>query len=333
MAISRRFSDQFAAFCQQAGLLAERHHAEAILILVDRPTDWGRLVEAVGPHPTVIIAADTEDALAGADEASLETLVLADVGAAGPSLGALERLTEALLDAVSDELIAAGATVVAAYSAFEAGAIDTLSLIRLDEHLGRLTIRDLRQLDTKVPTETLKLVVDLAVEIGREGREGQPVGTLFVVGDHRRVQSFAKPMGFDAVRGYKESERSLADAKTREGVKEVAQMDGAFIISDKGIVVAASQHIAAPPAEDIALSKGLGARHWAAAQITRATSAVAVAVSQSSGTVRVFKDGDVELRIEPFRRAMTWRDLDDDPAPAPAATPDATADPPKPEGP
>ena len=58
------------------------------------------------------------------------------------------------------------------------------------------------------------------------------------------------------------------------------------------------------------LSKGLGARHWAAAAISRATKAVAVAVSESNGTVRVFQDGEVVLRIEPFRRPMKWKDLE-----------------------
>ena len=47
-------------------------------------------------------------------------------------------------------------------------------MIRLGEHLERLTARDLRALETSVPFETLKAVVDVAVEIGREGREGKP---------------------------------------------------------------------------------------------------------------------------------------------------------------
>ena len=87
--------------------------------------------------------------------------------------------------------------------------------------------------------ETLKTLVDLAVDIGREGREGKPVGTLFVVGDHRRVLTFCRPMGFDPVKGYSRSERYLGDAKVREGVKEIAQLDGAFVISSDGTVVAA----------------------------------------------------------------------------------------------
>src|SRR5437667_9055547 len=59
-------------------------------------------------------------------------------------------------------------------------------------------------------------------------------------------------------------------------------------------------------AEGITLSKGLGTRHWAAAAISRKTRAVAIAVSQSSGTVRLFQNGEVVLRIEPLARPMVW---------------------------
>ena len=79
------------------------------------------------------------------------------------------------------------------YSGFEAEALDSLSVIRLGEHLERLTARDLRALETSVPFETLKAVVDVAVEIGREGREGKAVGTLIVVGDARNVISRTRP--------------------------------------------------------------------------------------------------------------------------------------------
>ena len=90
-----------------------------------------------------------------------------------------------------------------------------------------------------MPIETLKTAVDLAVVIGREGREGKPVGTLFVVGDHRNVMKHCNPLGFDPVRGYNVSERRLKDHKVRESLKEIAQLDGALIVSADGTVVAA----------------------------------------------------------------------------------------------
>ncbi len=310
MAIARKFSDQLNAFCQMAAQLADLHNAEAILFLTERPTEWDKLQQAVGNH-ALIVAADSEEVLAGTEEADFDTVLLSV-----PDLPVYEQLTEALLEAVADEHLAPGAPVVAVYSGFESDTIDSLSLIRLNEHLGRLTVRDLKQLGAKVPTETLKIVVDLAVAIGREGREGKPVGAFFVVGDHRKTLEYCKPMGFDPVRGYPASERQLTDIKVREGVKEIAQMDGAFVVSAKGSVMAACQHVSAPPTE-VTISKGLGAKHWAAAEITKSTGAVAVAVSESNGTVRVFHNGEVVLRIEPFRRAMKWKDFENDPPTAP----------------
>lgn len=322
MAVPRRFSDQLRTLCGLAVELAKARQVEAILFLVERPTDWEQLSGAVGGRP-VLIAADRAVVLEGADDPRFG---FTTIRLNNPEAPVYERLTEALLEGVAEERLAPGASVVAVYSGFEDGVTDSLSVIHLDEHLGRLTVRDLRPLGGKVPIETLKLVVDLAVEIGREGREGKPVGTLFIVGEHRKVQLYCKPMGFDPVRGYSANERTLTDSKVREGIKEIAQMDGAFVVSSKGIVIASAQHVSAPPVADISISKGLGARHWAAAEITRATGALAVAVSSSSGTVRVFRDGDVVLRIEPLRRAMIWRDFDNDPAAPPEKPSERSSD-------
>jgi len=306
MAPSLQFTDQLEVFCEIASRLAKREDADALLFLLEGALDWEKLHAATGKL-SVVLASDDEDHLAGAEEGGFDTVQLNI-----PDSPVYERLTQALLESVADDLLAPGACVVALYSGFEAGMIDSLSVIRLDEHLGRLTVHDLRQLETRVPLDTLKTAVDLAVDIGREGREGKPVGTLFVVGDHRKVMKHCHPLGFDPVRGYNVGERRLEDSKVRESLKEIAQLDGAFVITADGTVVAACQYISAPAAE-ITLSKGLGARHWAAAAISRSTGAVAIAVSESNGTVRLFQNGEVMLRIEPFRRAMKWKDFEYEP--------------------
>src|SRR5205807_5864826 len=94
-----------------------------------------------------------------------------------------ERITLALIEAVANDHLTAGARVVVAYSGFEAETLDSISVVRLGEHLERLSAHDLRSLETSVPFETLKAVVDVAVEIGREGREGKAVGTPIVFGE------------------------------------------------------------------------------------------------------------------------------------------------------
>ena len=95
----------------------------------------------------------------------------------------------------------------------------------------------------------------------------------------------------------------------RKQIKDLAQLDGAIIIRRDGVAVAACMYIDAP-AEGITLSKGLGTRHWAAAAVSKKTKAIAVAVSQSSGTVRIFQNGEVVLHIEPLSRPLIWRNFE-----------------------
>jgi len=299
-------SSQMEHLLEAGSRLRETAGADALLLLVDQRLDWARVRELVG-NASILVAADEESHLEGTADHGLEPVLLDVAG-----LPVHERLTQALLECVADELIAPEAQVVAVYSGFEAGTADSVSVLRLEEHLGQLTSRDLRNLETKVPLETLKIVVDLAVEIGREGREGKPVGTLFVVGDTRKVMQSSHSTGFDPVRGYSRSERKLTDPRVREGIKEIAQLDGAFVVGADGTVEGAARYIDAS-AESVSVAKGLGARHWAAAAITRRTKSVAVAVSETNGTVRIFHNGEVVLRIEPFRRAMKWKEFEYEP--------------------
>ncbi len=307
---TQKFNKQFAHFYDIAAQLATSVEADALLIVLDGSTDWQKLREQSAQQPgepKILITSDSEEKLAGAREAGFPT-VLVNM----PDAPVFEKLTQALLEAVADDILVPGAEVIAIYSGFEAGKIDSISYIHLDEHLGRLTARDLRQLETSVPLDTLKTVVDLAVEIGREGREGKPVGTLFIVGDTRKVLQYCHPAGFDPVRGHKRAERDLHDARAREAVKEIAQLDGAIVVTSDGKVERACQIVDASHA-NLTLSKGLGTRHWAAAAISRVTKAISVVVSETNGTVRLFINGEVILRIEPFRRAMKWKDFDYEP--------------------
>ncbi len=306
MIIPQKFNRQFAEIYGAAVQLAETVEADALLVVLDGPTDWQKLKDR-NKRIKLLVSADHAEKLEGAREAGLEPVIVNL-----PDAPVFDMLTQALLEAVADDIVVPGAAVVAVYSGFEADQIDSISYIELDEHLGRLTARDLRELETSVPLETLKTVVDLAVDIGREGREGKPVGTMFIIGDTRKVLSYCHPAGFDPVRGHKRDERDLHDPRAREAVKEIAQLDGAIVVTADGIVERACQIVDAPHA-NLTLSKGLGTRHWAAAAISRVTKAISVVVSESNGTVRLFGNGEVMLRIEPFRRAMKWRDFDYEP--------------------
>ena len=303
-----KFTEHFKSLIDHVLHLSEELETAGILILAEGVVDWSRLRKLVD-NARVLIAATRTEYLEGAEEFGFIPVLVKT----GEDEAVYTVLTQAILRAVADDALLPGSRIIAVYSGFDAMHFDSVSVINLGEHLDRLSGRDLRQLESKVPLKTLKMVVDLAVEIGREGREGKAVGTLFVIGDTREVLMQSKPAGFDPMRGYQRKERNLNDARTREGIKEIAQLDGAFIISSDGTCEAACRYLDTSTAT-ISLSKGLGARHWAGAAISRTTNALAIVVSQSTGTVRIFQNGEIVLRIESrHRRPMVWRDFDYEP--------------------
>ena len=149
----------------------------------------------------------------------------------------------------------------------------------------------------EVNTDVLKQVVSLAVEIAREGREGRKIGTLFVVGDSGEVVRRAKPMILDPLQGHPDEDKYVDDPNMRETIKELAQLDGAFVVSNAGVVLSAARYIDAA-SDNLNLPLGLGSRHMAGASISRQTDAVAVVVSESS-MVRMFDDGELVSEIVP----------------------------------
>ncbi|MEM6690890.1 MAG: diadenylate cyclase [Planctomycetota bacterium] len=277
---------------------------DALLIVLDGSTDWKRISELSSDvEKPVIVAVDNPDDLEGAAEAGLRPLAIQKEKAP-----MMEKLQQALLEAAADEIIRVNGEVVAVYSGFQQGRLDSVSHLQLDERMRRLTTRDLQMIESRVPLPTLKAVVDVAAQIGREGREGKPVGTLFVVGDTRRVLEHSSDLGVDPYRGYNKSFRNLLDARVQDDVKEVAQLDGAFVVGGDGVIERSRQLIEVSH-ENLTMTKGLGTRHWAAAAITKKTKAISVVVSQSTGTVRLYQDGNLVMRIEPMDKAVTWQEF------------------------
>jgi DNA integrity scanning protein DisA with diadenylate cyclase activity len=153
---------------------------------------------------------------------------------------------------------------------------------------------------------TVEEVLQLAVEIAREGREGRKIGTLFVVGDVERTLERSRPLLLDPLYGHDAELLDVRRPEFRETVKELAQLDGAFLVNGKGTFVSAARYIDVAP--ETALMPGLGTRHAAAASISTETDAIAIVVSQSS-IVRVFADGEVRAEIIPELFLMSGQQL------------------------
>src|SRR6202035_2558354 len=143
----------------------------------------------------------------------------------------------------------------------------------------------------------LEPLIELAVEIAREGREGRRIGTLFTLGDEEAVLTRSRPLILDPLSGHPESSRHVTDPNLRGTIKELAQLDGGFVVSRDGIVLSACRYLdAAAALGDVPL--GLGSRHIAAANMSAVTKSVGIVVSESS-VVRLFCHGQLVGEIIP----------------------------------
>jgi DNA integrity scanning protein DisA with diadenylate cyclase activity len=150
---------------------------------------------------------------------------------------------------------------------------------------------------TEYDPDALEPLIGLAVEIAREGREGRRIGTLFMLGDAEAVLAHSRPLILDPLSGHPETSRHIADPNLRGTIKELAQLDGGFVVSGDGIVLSACRYLDAATAQvDVPL--GLGSRHIAAANMSAVTNSVGIVVSESS-VVRLFCHGHLVAEIIP----------------------------------
>lgn len=142
----------------------------------------------------------------------------------------------------------------------------------------------------------LEKVLEIAEEIKKEGREGKHIGTLFVIGDEEELTQYIKPLILNPFYGYPENLRDLINNDLNETIKEYAQLDGAFVINNKGIVQTAGSYIDINT-DDVKRYYGWGTKHTTAAAITQKTKSIAVIVSESGGVIKLFKNGKLILKF------------------------------------
>lgn len=175
-----------------------------------------------------------------------------------------------------------------------------LSIYRVSEDP---LLRSVYESTGRVDIEVMRSIVDLAIELGREGREGKSIGTAFVVGDVDRVKEKSRQLILNPYKCQEKKVRDIKDRDNWETVKELAQMDGVFLVKSDGEIVSAGRYLDVDAA-DLDIQEGLGARHMAAAGISKETDAVVISIARSGGIIRMFKDGEVIGEIDPRVRIL-----------------------------
>jgi DNA integrity scanning protein DisA with diadenylate cyclase activity len=213
-------------------------------------------------------------------------------------LGRINQIKVAIIQALSKGLVKKGDKWVCLSGIHQSKVLDNLLILEFGKEFELIASSDLPVLSEIVMPEVFDTLLNLALEISLEGKEGRkPIGTIFVMGKHEEVLKFSHPMVINPFQGYPEEERNILDPRLKETVKEFSTIDGAFIFREDGVILAAGRHLDVT-GENIEIPLGLGSRHRAAAGITSLTDALAIVVSEETGGVRIFHHGKIFMEIE-----------------------------------
>jgi mannitol/fructose-specific phosphotransferase system IIA component (Ntr-type) len=271
--------------------LAKKTDSGCLLVMTEQLTDF----DFVSNHPSpcnTLLATSPRRELSAPDVPFDHVIEIPLHG-----LKPLYALDFAILMAVSRGMLRQHDRVVCLYGSADAARLDTIRVLDVGKDLSiPFSLRD--ELESgEIDFQVLLRVFTLATELAREGREGKHLGTLFVLGDYEHVREYCHQMVINPFKGYGDEEKNILDPSLAETVKEFAHIDGAFIVRGDGVIMAAGSFIRAAEMGD-RLEGGLGARHTAGQAITASTKALSLVLSESTGTLTLYKNGSCVLTLK-----------------------------------
>jgi len=276
---------------ESASAIASSCSAKAILVAADALPD----IESL-PKRTVLI---TRDALDADRIAKLKPSAQSVIEVPHVELDRLGQVKLAAIIALSNRVIDLNDSAVFLTGPYRS-IIDSIVVMSLGAEYELFDTTEQPDIDEHIKRAVFHRVLGIALSLGQHGREGKKVGALLVVGDAKHVVEQSEQMILNPFKGYDEKVRNILDDRMTETVKEFSSLDGAFIIRGSGVIETAGARLKAGLSEG--LPSGLGARHAAAAGITANTKSIAITVSESDGTVRVWRAGRMVASFEPSRR-------------------------------
>lgn len=289
--ITSAMKEHNRAFLQAVAALIARVKLGAVCFNIDAVEDW---------RPLVRIFKTSKLLLFSRDRLLVEKLSAHHIySMVIPGVGLTRRgeARAALTIALLKDWIKRSEKIAFISGSAQSKLLDTLMILRPKDELKILHAKSLKLLSGGIQPEVFETTLTLALELAQEGREGKPIGTMFVLGDTRNVLRLSHQMVLNPFKGYAAQAKNILDPALKESIREFATLDGAFVIGRGGVVLAAGRYISTPNFQK-ELPAGLGTRHQAAAAITQATKAIAITISESTGAVRAFRRGEIFLELE-----------------------------------
>ncbi len=277
---------------KQAISIANKVKADAILVNMETVADIVPFLKTEGKKFKLILLTKREISLKKATGLRSNTIMLPDV-----HLTRDGYLKFGFLAGISKGLLSKGDILVCIGGKPEKGYMDTIMVLEVGDESEIVSFAEDSPFPEDIKPDIFESLLTLVMEMAYEGREGKPIGSTFVLGDHEKVLQYSHQLVFNPFQGHPEDVLHISKPEVRETLKEFSSIDGAFIIRNDGVVLAAGRYLnAAYHGEP--MPQGLGARHSSAAAITGVTDSVALVISESSGRLTIFRSGSIITTIE-----------------------------------
>jgi len=276
---------------KQSISIASKIGADAILFYMDSTKDLRPLFN-IESDIKVILLTKRKECVEKSSALHLHALMIPDV-----QLTRTGYIKIGFLSAISKGLLKNGDVIVCVGGIPEQGYMDTIMLVEIGLESQLFSESAITSFPPGIRSEVFESLLAFVLELANQGREGKPVGAIFVLGDHEKVLTVSSQLVFNPFQGHPEESLNINEPQMRESLKEFSSIDGAFIIREDGVVLAAGRYLNVGYHGE-ALPQGLGTRHAAAAAITQVTDSIALTISESTGKVTVFRGGKILTEIE-----------------------------------
>lgn len=279
-----------SAILTQAVALSEKLNAAGVLAYWEQIGSFEGLEEIVAPVKLTLVTRG-EEGRSLAERLTDQVVVVPKA-----RLTRKAQIAMGVLSALAHSIFKPGQLIVCLAGPWSRSEVDVIQVVEVQEQASLMDPTG-GVLGGSLPANVFNGVLNLAVELAQEGREGRPIGTIFVLGDHEKALQFSRQSVLNPFAGYPEEALSVLSEEMKETIREFSSLDGAFMIRGDGVLLAAGRQIQTS-STDLELPQGMGARHHAAAGISAVTEAVAMVISESSGTVTVFHKGKIIASLE-----------------------------------
>lgn len=208
--------------------------------------------------------------------------------------GSILPVKELLMEAIGKRYIEKGDLIVCVVDeSVGMGYKSLMFVFDVDKILFNISTHNLAE---NINPNVLETVIEIALEIGREGREDKKIGTAFIIGDKSEILRYTKQLIINPFSAYPDEAKNIIDPNLRETIKEFSQLDGVFVIHKDGTIISCGTYLDVDTKE-INLHHGFGTRHRNTAALTKEVNCIGIVVSQSGGKITIFKDGKSVMRL------------------------------------